>query len=102
MHKLNKLARQNRVAVVVTNQVQSYQNRYTGKKFTPVGGNVMAYTSKHRVHLSYFHRINKFQAELDISYCYPLSVTAFKINEKGLTDTEDYGECASFSGDIFS
>lgn len=32
MHMLQRVARQNRIAVVVTNQVQSYQDRYTAAR----------------------------------------------------------------------
>ena len=93
MHMLQRIARRYKVAVIVTNQVHSYQDKYiTNRKFTPVGGNAMAYPSKHSVRLECFPSINKFQAELDFSYRFPRNLIDFIIDARGVTEAIEQDE----------
>ena len=74
MHMLKKIAQTNKVAVVVTNQMQSNpDNIIFGEKSMPVGGQIMLYASTHVIHLRRFKLYNH-QAELVISPCYPRKV----------------------------
>src|SRR5918995_3568029 len=90
-YKLRKTARQNNIAVIITNQVRTNPDRYDGQKIAPIGGNSLAHTSKHRVQL---RRIpwGTFVAKLDHSYSYPQNEAYFTIDERGITDVEDYSE----------
>jgi DNA repair protein RadA len=85
MHMLLKIAQTNgRVAVVVTNQMQSNpDNGIFGDKSMPVGGQIMLYASTHVVHLRRL-KLDNYQAELDISPCYPRKVIGFMIDQRGV------------------
>jgi hypothetical protein len=63
--------------------------QYNGQKIVPIGGNVLAHNNKHQVQL---RRIscNRFVAKLDNSYCYLQNEAHFRIDERGITDVEDY------------
>ena len=97
MHILRRIALQHNVAVIVTNHVHTYHEKYkSGRKFTPIGGNAMAYLSQHRVRLERLYLI-KFQAELDHSYRHPINAIDFIINENGVTDPPVEYEEMSYS-----
>jgi DNA repair protein RadA len=86
MHMLLKIAQTNKVAVVVTNQMQSNpDDRVFGDKSMPVGGKIMLYASTHVVHLRRL-KLDNYQAELDISPCYPRKVIGFMIDKRGVID----------------
>ena len=91
MYMLKRTARQNNVAIVITNQVHTNPDRYESQRLTPIGGNALAHTSKHRVQLRRIPR-STFVAKLDHSYSYPQNEALFTIDERGITDIEDYSE----------
>jgi DNA repair protein RadA len=88
MHVLLKTARTNAVAVVITNhQIQSSVNGFDNS-VVPLGGNVMNYTSKYRIHLDGRYH-DRRRAKLDLSPSHPPSDISFAINERGFTDIAD-------------
>jgi DNA repair protein RadA len=86
MQMLLQIAQTNRVAVVMTNQMQSNPDgSIFGDKSMPVGGQVMLYASTHVVHLKRLKLDNRL-AELDMSPCYPRKVIGFMIAQRGIVD----------------
>ena len=85
MHMLLRTAQTKKVAVVVTNQMQSNPDGSFDEKSMPVGGQVMLYASTHVVHLRRL-KLDNYQAELDISPCYPRKVIDFVIDQRGVVD----------------
>ena len=86
MHMLLRTAQTNKVAVVITNQMQSNPDgSIFGEKSMPVGGQVMLHASTHVVHLRQL-KLDNYQAELDISPCYPRKVIDFVIDQRGVVD----------------
>ncbi len=87
MHMLLRTAQSNQgVAVVVTNQMQSNpDNGIFGYKSMPVGGQIMLYASTHVVHLRRL-KLDNYQAELDMSPCYPRKVIDFAIDQRDVVD----------------
>jgi DNA repair protein RadA len=86
MHMLLRTARTNKVAVVITNQMQSNPDgSIFGEKSMPVGGQVMLHASTHVVRLKRLKLDNRI-AELDISPYYPRKVIGFMIAQRGVVD----------------
>jgi DNA repair protein RadA len=85
MHMLLRIAQTNRVAVVITNQMQSNPDGIYDDKSMPVGGQVMLYASTHVVRLKRLKLDNR-TAELDISPYYPRKVIDFVIDQRGVVD----------------
>jgi DNA repair protein RadA len=83
MHLLLKTAYTSGVAVVVTNHQTQSSVDGTYNRVVPLGGNVMSYASKYRVHLDYR------SARLDLGPCPPQDDISFAINERGFTDVAD-------------
>jgi DNA repair protein RadA len=74
MHMLLRTAQTNKVAVVVTNQMQSNpHNGIFGDKPMLVRGQIMLYINTHIIHLRRLKLDNRL-SELDISPCYPLRI----------------------------
>ena len=82
---LLRIAQTNKVAVVVTNQMQSNPDGMFGEKSTPVGGQVMLHASTHVIHLRRL-KLNNHVTELDISPYYPHKVIDFVIDQSGVAD----------------
>jgi hypothetical protein len=71
---LLRTAQTNKVAVVVTNQMQSNpHNGIFGDKPMLVRGQIMLYINTHIIHLRRLKLDNRL-SELDISPCYPLRI----------------------------
>jgi DNA repair protein RadA len=87
MHLLLKTAYSNAVAVVVTNHQTQSSVDGTYNRVAPLGGNVMSYASKYRIHLDYRGRYRR--ARLDIGPCLPQDDISFAINERGFTDVPE-------------
>jgi DNA repair protein RadA len=85
MHMLLRIAQTNKVAVVVTNQMQSNPDNVIFEKSMPVGGHIMLYASTHVVHLRSL-KLDNYRAKLDISPCYPRKVIDFMIDQRGVID----------------
>jgi DNA repair protein RadA len=89
MHLLLKTAQASGVAVIVTNhQTQSSIDRFNNTVI-PVGGNVMSYASKYRIHLDGRNNNSCRRAILDISPSQPQTDTYFAIDDRGFTDVAD-------------
>lgn len=91
MHLLLKTAHASGVAVKVTNhQTLSSIDRFDNTVI-PLGGNVMSYASKYRIHLDGRNNNNNNcrRAVLDICPSHPQLDTYFVIDDRGLTDVAD-------------
>ena len=83
---LLRTAQTNKVAVAITNQMQSNPDgSIFGEKSMPVGGHVMLYASTHVVHMRRL-KLGNYQAELYISPCYPRNGIEFVIDHRGVAD----------------
>jgi DNA repair protein RadA len=87
MHLLLKTASSNAVAVVVTNHQTQSSVDGTYNRVVPLGGNVMSYASKYRIHLDY--RGGYRCARLDLGPCPPQNDISFAINKRGFTGVAD-------------
>jgi len=87
MHLLLKTAASNAVGVVVTNHQTQSSVDGTYNRVVPLGGNVVSYASKYRIHLDY--RGGYRCARLDLGPCPPQDDISFAINERGFTDVAD-------------
>ena len=87
MHQLLRVAATHRIAVVVTNQVQTCPDELYNIHPQPIGGNVMAHASTYRVYLgpSGYNRI----ARLVDSPYHPENEVRFRITERGIDDIPD-------------
>jgi len=86
MRKLSSIAQNNKIAVIVTNQVNSGRGRYYIED-NPTGGNIMANTSTYRIHLRRFdsNRV-VIVARIVKSPYHPDKEAYFSLGQKGLED----------------
>ena len=85
MHALLKIASSKTIAVVVTNhQMQSSVDGFDNR-VVPLGGNVMSYATKYRIHVDGRSR----RANLEVSPSHPQSDTYFAIEDRGFSDVAD-------------
>ena len=85
MHALLKIASSNAVAVIVTNhQMQSSVDGFDNR-VVPLGGNVMSYATKYRIHVDGRSR----RASLEVSPSHPQSDSYFAIDDRGFSDVAD-------------
>jgi DNA repair protein RadA len=87
MHQLSRIAATHRIAVVVTNQVQTSPDGLYNTHPQPTGGNVMAHTSTHRVCLRPSGE-NRTAKLVDSPY-HPVNEVRFTITERGVEDIPD-------------
>jgi DNA repair protein RadA len=87
MHLLLKTAHTSGIAVVVTNHQTQSSVDGTYNRVVPLGGNVVSYASKYRIHLDY--RGGYRCARLDLGPRPPQDDISFAINERGFTDVAD-------------
>lgn len=85
MHVLKNIADVHNIVVVITNQIQTTPNEWTGNSDIPLGGNVLAHTSTFRIRLSGSNPDNMW-ATMVSSPCYPQDVISFAIDESGIVD----------------
>ena len=86
MRKLLTIAQSNKIAVVVTNQVNSGRGRYSLED-NPTGGSIMASTSTYRIHLRRFYNNRVMIVARIVKSPYPPDKEAyFSLSEKGLED----------------
>ena len=84
MRKLSSIAQNNKIAIIVTNQVNSGRGRYHMND-NPTGGNIMASTSTYRIHLRRFDNIQVIiVASIAKSPYHPDKEAYFSLGEKGL------------------
>ncbi len=84
MHLLVRIADMYKIAVVVTNQIQSSPDAVFGDPFKPTGGNVVAHTSTYRVYLKKSGK-NRIARMVDSPYHAEREVL-FSLSEKGVSD----------------
>lgn len=89
MHKLIRLARAFNAVAVVTNQVMSKPDVFFGSAVHPIGGHVVAHTSRTRAFLRKASRGPVRIARLVSSSYLPEGEEIFKITENGLEDVSD-------------
>lgn len=89
MHKLIRLARAFNAAAVVTNQVMAKPDVFFGDAVHPVGGHIVAHTSRTRVFLRKSARGPLRIARLVSSPYLPEGERDFKITEQGIEDVEE-------------
>ncbi len=88
LHKLTRLAEIHNIAVVVTNQVQSTPDNFSGSNPIRVtGGNVVAHATTYRILLRKAGR-DRIAIMLD-SPCHAYDQTKFTIDERGVYDIDE-------------
>ncbi len=86
MHFLVRIAETYKIAIVVTNQIQSSPDAVFGDPFKPTGGNVVAHTSTYRVYLKKSGK-KRIARMIDSPYHAEREVL-FLLSEKGVEDPE--------------
>jgi DNA repair protein RadA len=95
LHKLNRLAEVHNIAVVVTNQVQSQPDDFSGARdgLRATGGNVMGHATTYRILL---RKAGKARIAIMVDSPYhTYDQTRFSITEAGVQDFEEYKNSAS-------
>ncbi|MBT3394904.1 DNA repair and recombination protein RadA [archaeon] len=85
MHVLLKLAKNNNIAVYITNQVMSKPDTFFGDPTVAIGGNIVAHASTTRVYLRRGKKGSRV-AKLVDSPCLPDGESMFFVTDKGLRD----------------
>jgi DNA repair protein RadA len=87
LHKLIRLVEIYKIAVVITNQVQSSPDTFFGDPTKAAGGNVLGHSSTYRIYLrkSGESRVAKM---IDSPY-HPYSDARFTVNERGADDMDE-------------
>jgi len=88
LHSLIRLAEAYNLAVVVTNQVQSNPNPYSGGLERPAGGHVMAHACTHRIMIQKGGKNVRKARVIDSPYL-PEADAKFTITEKGIEDLKE-------------
>src|SRR5215472_2801239 len=89
LHKLNRLAEVHNIAVVVTNQVQSQPDDFSGFRdgLRATGGNVMGHATTYRIML---RKAGKARIAIMVDSPYHMyDQTRFSITEAGVQDVQD-------------
>ena len=89
LHKLLRVAEIFKVAIVITNQVQSSPDTFFGDPTKAAGGNIIAHSSTYRIYLRKSGE-NRLAKMMDSPY-HPYSDTRFTLNERGTDDIEEEG-----------
>ena len=88
MRQLGHISEIYDIAVVITNQIQSYPDYFTPDKNVSTGGNLMAHASTYRIQLK--HNASSYgSAAMVTSPYHPPSSEKYMINEKGICDYGD-------------
>jgi DNA repair protein RadA len=87
LHTLLKLAEVNKVAVIVTNQVQSQPDMFFGDPTAPVGGHILAHVSHTRIYLRKSKGERRIARIVD-SPLLPESEAVFAITKDGIVDVQ--------------
>ena len=82
MSKLQKVVTENRVAVVITNHIQTDPSSSSFNNEMPVGGNILKFSSTHIVSLKKYR--NNTHACLIQSNWLPYHESYFIVTEKGI------------------
>jgi DNA repair protein RadA len=89
MHKIIRLARAFNAVALVTNQVMSSPDVFSGERVRPVGGHIVAHTSRTRIYLRKARRGPVRIARLVSSPNLPEGECVFRISENGIEDAEE-------------
>lgn len=85
IHTIMRIAQTHQIAVLLTNQVQSYPDSgFGGNSYKAAGGNIFAHSSTYRIFLRKSNR-NRIARIVD-SPNHPESEILFSINESGISD----------------
>ena len=84
MHVLIRISETYKIAVILTNQIQSVPDTIFGDPFRPAGGNIIAHSSTYRIYLKKAGK-NRIARIVDSPY-HPEIEALFSLGEEGVTD----------------
>jgi DNA repair protein RadA len=84
MHILIRISETYKIAVLLTNQIQSVPDTLFGDPFRPTGGNIIAHSSTYRIYLKKAGK-NRIARIVDSPY-HPEIEALFSLGEEGVTD----------------
>jgi DNA repair protein RadA len=84
MHVLIRISETYKIAVILTNQIQSVPDALFGDPFRPTGGNIIAHSSTYRIYLKKAGK-NRIARIVDSPY-HPEIEALFSLGEEGVTD----------------
>ena len=84
MHILIRISETYKIAVILTNQIQSVPDTLFGDPFRPTGGNIIAHSSTYRIYLKKAGK-NRIARIVDSPY-HPEIEALFSLGEEGVTD----------------
>jgi len=84
MHVLIRISETYKIAVILTNQIQSVPDTLFGDPFRPTGGNIIAHSSTYRIYLKKAGK-NRIARIVDSPY-HPEIEALFSLGEEGVTD----------------
>lgn len=87
MHKLSSIAATRKMAVIVTNHVQSNPDSLYSPYPDPLGGHVMAHSGTYRIYLK--QSGYNIMAKIVGSPCHAKKEVVFRIGDKGVEDRDD-------------
>jgi DNA repair protein RadA len=87
MHKLSTMAVTHKMAVIVTNHVQSNPDSLLSPHPNPLGGHVMAHTSTYRIYLR--QSGYNILAKIIGSPCHAKMEVLFRIGDKGVESRDE-------------
>jgi DNA repair protein RadA len=84
MHILIRISETYKIAIIITNQIQSVPDTIFGDPFRPAGGNIIAHSSTYRIYLKKAGK-NRIARMVDSPY-HPEIEALFSLGEEGVTD----------------
>jgi DNA repair protein RadA len=87
MHKLSSMAATHKMAVIITNHVQSSPDWLYSEYPNPLGGHVMAHSGTYRVYLK--QSGYNITAKIVGSPCHSKTEAVFRIGDNGVEDRDD-------------
>ena len=84
MHMLIRISDTYKIAIILTNQIQSAPDTVFGDPFKPAGGNIIAHSSTYRIYLKKAGK-NRIARIVDSPY-HPEIEALFSLGEEGVTD----------------
>ena len=84
MHILIRISETYKIAIILTNQIQSVPDTLFGDPFRPTGGNIIAHSSTYRIYLKKAGK-NRIARIVDSPY-HPEIEALFSLGEEGVTD----------------
>jgi DNA repair protein RadA len=84
MHMLIRISEAYKIAIILTNQIQSAPDTVFGDPFKPIGGNIIAHSSTYRIYLKKAGK-NRIARIVDSPYHAEIEAL-FSLGEQGVTD----------------